>query len=96
MKERVLCLTFHILLLTETEKEHYEAVLRTVEQFLSPAEIAVLKLGLSLRIYSARIEMFFQMAQNKNASNLGCDVLVDVGGIFTCSLAELDRLTNEV
>ena len=84
------------ILFSVTEKEHYEAVVQTAEQFLSPAETAVLKLGLSLRIYSARVEMFSQMAQNKNASHLGCDILLDVGGRFTCSLEDVDRFIDEV
>ncbi|XP_012274348.1 UDP-glucose:glycoprotein glucosyltransferase isoform X2 [Orussus abietinus] len=78
-----------------TERERYNILMEIVSDFLSPAELAVLKLGLSLRIYSARIEMFSQMAQNRNASGLGCNNVFDVGGKFTCSLDELEKLIEE-
>lgn len=63
---------------------------------MSPSEIALLKLGLSLRIYSARVEMFTQMAENKNVSVFDCYNVVNIGGIFTCSLEELEELINQV
>lgn len=84
------------ILLTATDRETYNAVIKAAEKFLTPAEIAVLKLGLSLRSYSARVEMFNQMAENKNISNLGCDIVLDIGGRLTCSLKELEDLINEV
>lgn len=64
------------------------------ENYLSKSEIAVFKLGLSLRIYSARVEMFSQMAVNKNISSLACDNIVDIGGTFTCSLEDIDKLLD--
>ncbi|KAK2578584.1 hypothetical protein KPH14_012016 [Odynerus spinipes] len=78
-----------------TEKDHYELILKLAGKYLSPAEIAVLKLGLSLRIYSARVKMFLQMAENKNLSTLGCNNIVDIGGKFTCSMEEIDELITE-
>lgn len=55
-----------------------------------------MKLALSLRIYSARIEMFTQMAENKNMSFFDCYNIVDIGGVFTCSLEELEKLAIQV
>ncbi|XP_043469354.1 UDP-glucose:glycoprotein glucosyltransferase [Leptopilina heterotoma] len=78
-----------------TEKDQYEAAIQLAAQFLSSAEMAVLKLGLSLRIYSARVEMFHQMAENKNDLNLNCDAFVDVGGKLTCSLENLEELLQK-
>lgn len=66
------------------------------KKYLSKSEIAVFKLGLSLRIYSARVEMFSQMAVNKNVSIYGCDNVVDIGGTFTCSLEDIDKLLEQV
>lgn len=67
------------------------------QKYLSPSEIAVFKLGMSLRIYSARVEMFFQMAVNKNVSSYGfCDNFVNIGETFTCSLEDIDRLLEQV
>lgn len=66
------------------------------KKYLSKSEIAVFKLGLSLRIYSARVEMFSQMAVNKNVSTYGCNNVVDIGGTFTCSLEDIDKLLEQV
>lgn len=56
--------------------------------------MALLKLGLSLRIYSARVEMFTQMAENKRVSSLDCYNIINVGEEFTCSLEELEELVS--
>lgn len=77
-------------------KDHYDLVISIAEKFLSTAEIAVMKLGLSLRIYSARVEMFSQMAENKEISNLECHNFIDAGGKFTCSVDEIQELMNQV
>lgn len=66
------------------------------KKYLTPMEVAVLKLGLSLRIYSARIEMFIQMASNRNVGELDCENVVDVGGRLTCSVDDLERLIERV
>lgn len=71
-------------------------VVKVAQKFLTPAEIAVLKLGLSLRTYSARVEMFSQMAVNRDIPSLGCSVVADIGGKLSCSLEELGELISEV
>jgi len=71
-------------------------ILELAEKYLSQSEMAVFKLGLSLRIYSARVEMFSQMAVNKNVSLYGCNNVVNIGGTFTCSLEDIDRLLEQV
>jgi len=81
---------------TATEKENYNIILELVKTYLSESEIAVFKLGLSLRIYSARVEMFSQMAVNKNISMYECNNVVDIGGTYTCSLEEIDILVEQV
>ncbi|XP_076281321.1 UDP-glucose-glycoprotein glucosyltransferase isoform X2 [Lasioglossum baleicum] len=77
------------------ERDNYNNIIEFAEKFLSLSEVALLKLGLSLRIYSARVEMFTQMAQNKNISKFDCYNVVDIGGRFTCSIEELDELLNQ-
>ncbi|XP_011150844.1 UDP-glucose:glycoprotein glucosyltransferase isoform X1 [Harpegnathos saltator] len=81
-------------LVTATEKESYDIILELAKNYLSESEIAVFKLGLSLRIYSARVEMFSQMAVNKNISSYSCNNVVDIGGTFTCSLEDIDKLLD--
>ena len=71
-------------------------VLSIASKFLSNAEIAVMKLGLSLRIYSARVEMFSQMSENKDISSLGCDNFIYTSGNYICSVEELEKYINEV
>lgn len=87
---------FLLLSQTATQKENYDLILELAEKYLSQSEIAVFKLGLSLRIYSARVEMFSQMAVNKNVSSYGCNNVVNIGGTFTCSLENIDRLLEQV
>ena len=79
-----------------TEKENYDAVVAFAEKYLSQSEVALMKLGLSLRIYSARVEMFTQMAENKNISVFDCYNVVNIGGVFTCSLEVLEELASQV
>ncbi|XP_053979752.1 UDP-glucose:glycoprotein glucosyltransferase isoform X1 [Hylaeus volcanicus] len=77
------------------EKDNYDVIVAFAEEYLSPMEVALLKLGLSLRIYSARVEMFTQMAENKNLSNFDCYNVVDVGGKYTCSVEELEQIISQ-
>lgn len=55
-----------------------------------------MKLGLSLRIYSARVEMFSQMAENKNTLNVNCTNFIHVGKHLTCFAHEIEELINQV
>lgn len=81
------------------EKEEYDRSLLLAGEFLSSTEISLLKLTLSLRIHSARVEMFSQMAElkkqdvnaiNNNINN--CHNFVDINGKFTCNIDEIDDI----
>ncbi|XP_014296354.1 UDP-glucose:glycoprotein glucosyltransferase [Microplitis demolitor] len=75
-----------------TDKEIYDKVMSLAENFVTPTGLAVLKLSLSLRIYSARVEMFSQMAENKEKIP-DCNNFIDVGGSkFTCSADQVEEL----
>ncbi|XP_014235480.1 UDP-glucose:glycoprotein glucosyltransferase [Trichogramma pretiosum] len=78
-----------------TEKEQYDLTISMASKFLSPSEINIMKLGLSLRIYSARVEMFSQMAENKNASDLDCANFIDVGGKYFCTLDKFNQFIED-
>lgn len=56
----------------------------------------MLKLSLSLRIYSARVEMFAQMSLNKASPEIDCDNFLDIGGHVTCDFNELDKIDSKV
>ncbi|CAG5096209.1 Similar to Uggt: UDP-glucose:glycoprotein glucosyltransferase (Drosophila melanogaster) [Cotesia congregata] len=77
-----------------TDKEIYNRVVKLAETLVTPTGLPVLKLSLSLRIYSARVEMFSQMAVNKE--NIpDCNNFIDVGGnTFTCSADQVEELIN--
>ncbi|KAF5304487.1 hypothetical protein FQA39_LY09683 [Lamprigera yunnana] len=78
----------------ENDKQKYEAVLDQASQFLSQSELSMLKLGLSVHIYSPKIEMFMQIAMEKEFPS--CETIVEVGGLFTCSVNKIEQLITEV
>ncbi|XP_023247074.1 UDP-glucose:glycoprotein glucosyltransferase [Copidosoma floridanum] len=59
------------------------------KKFLTEARIRLMKLGLSLRIYSAKVEMFFKMAEENTNFFNNCYNFIDVGGEFICDLEEV-------
>lgn len=63
-------------------------------KFISPAELSVLKLGLSLHIYSPKIEMFSQMAAEKGLPL--CSAVVDVGGNLICDIKKAEAMITNV
>ena len=86
----------NILQFLVSTKQHYDLLLDIVGKFLSPSEISMLKLGLSLRIYSARVEMFVQMSLNKLSPEINCNNFIDVNGYITCNLEDVDKLISQV
>jgi UDP-glucose:glycoprotein glucosyltransferase len=57
----------------------------------SPAQISMLKLALSMRIYSPRIEMYAQMARERGIDEVQCSgAVADVGGTLVCDPADLE------
>lgn len=71
----------------ENDKLKYDAVIDIAGKTITPAELEVLKLGLSLHIYSPKIQMFNQIASERNLPE--CPTVVDVNGHLICSLDEL-------
>lgn len=53
-----------------------------------------MKLGLSLHIYSPKVEMFGQMAVERNLPK--CPIVADVGGKLTCNVKELNKFIKHV
>ncbi|XP_044750165.1 UDP-glucose:glycoprotein glucosyltransferase [Coccinella septempunctata] len=71
----------------ENDKAKYDAVIEIAGKTITPAELEVLKLGLSLHIYSPKIQMFNQIASERNLPV--CSIVVDINGHLICSLEEL-------
>ncbi len=60
-------------------------------RFLSSTQLNLLKLSLSLRTKSPRIEMFQQMSKDRGVAEKGCDAVVEAGGALHCSIKEAAR-----
>ncbi|KAK9879740.1 hypothetical protein WA026_006800 [Henosepilachna vigintioctopunctata] len=69
-----------------TDQSKYDTILKLAGKSITPAELEVLKLGLSLHIYSPKIQMFNQIASERN---LNCQTIVDINGHLICDLEEL-------
>lgn len=78
-------LWFFIILL-ESDKVKYDTAIAHAASHLSNTQLQLLKLSLSLHIYSPRIEMYSQMATQRN---LPCPITVDVCGKMVCGLNEV-------
>uniref|UniRef100_A0A0C9QWY6 UGGT1_0 protein n=2 Tax=Fopius arisanus TaxID=64838 RepID=A0A0C9QWY6_9HYME len=80
-----------------TDKETYDRLINITSNFLTSAENALLKLSLSLRTYSARIEMFSQMGENRKTESVGdCTNFVDVNGELTCDFNNVEKLLKSL
>lgn len=79
---------------SENDRERYDVIISEAAKLLTPAEISVLKLGLSLHIYSPKVEMFGQIAQLRGLPS--CPITADVGGKLTCNTDELKKLIKQV
>ncbi|KAJ4438070.1 hypothetical protein ANN_14009 [Periplaneta americana] len=79
----------------ESDRERYEKALDVAGQLRTPAQISVLKLALSLHIYSPKVEMYSQMAIERGVAALGCPIAADVGGKLTCCVEELKKFITQ-
>lgn len=74
----------------------YEETLSAAGQFLSPSQLGILKLGLSMRAYSPKIEMFQQIALDRELlSSDECGAVADVNGELTCDIKEMKKLVEK-
>ncbi|KAK4879085.1 hypothetical protein RN001_007231 [Aquatica leii] len=72
----------------DSDKKKYEVVVDVASKYLSESELSMLKLGLSLHIYSPKIEMFMQIAMEKDFPS--CRTIVEVGESFMCDVKEIE------
>lgn len=78
------------------EKEIYDETLAAAGQFLSASQIYVLKLSLSLRAYSPKIEMFHQIGHDRDLpSTENCGATVDINGELTCDIEKVEELVEK-
>ena len=55
-----------------------------------------MKLALSLHLFSAKVEMFNQMAMQRKIPETNCRAVADVAGQLTCNILEIDDLLKTV
>ncbi|XP_059489463.1 UDP-glucose:glycoprotein glucosyltransferase isoform X2 [Neocloeon triangulifer] len=79
-----------------TDKEWYGIVLGQVRKIASPAQESMLKLALSMRVYSPRIEMYSQIAHERGLDESNCVAAVDLHGTLLCNPAEILPKLNTV
>ncbi|XP_067014377.2 UDP-glucose:glycoprotein glucosyltransferase isoform X2 [Anabrus simplex] len=80
---------------TSPDRAQYELVLRHADQLITRAQVAVLKLALSLHTYSPKVEMYAQMASERGLPATACPIAADVGGRLTCDVGEMERIIDE-
>ncbi|KAG8311333.1 UDP-glucose:glycoprotein glucosyltransferase 1 [Homalodisca vitripennis] len=76
-----------------SDKTMYDRALAEAGKLLSPAQLSLLKLAVSLHVYSPRVEMYHQMAQQRG---LKCPAAVDVAGTVICSPEQLQVTVQQV
>ncbi|XP_014669413.1 PREDICTED: UDP-glucose:glycoprotein glucosyltransferase 1-like [Priapulus caudatus] len=76
-----------------TEKEQYELALEIAGALLSPAQLNLLKLSLSIREFSATIEMYKQISKDRVLPE-ACDAVVDINGALSCKPAEIIQMID--
>jgi UDP-glucose:glycoprotein glucosyltransferase len=75
------------------EKDWYNILQERVSPLVSTAQVSILKLALSMRVYSPRIEMYSQMAHERGVGNSKCpNAAADVGGKLVCNHRELEAM----
>ncbi|XP_018571194.1 UDP-glucose:glycoprotein glucosyltransferase [Anoplophora glabripennis] len=74
----------------ENDRERYSKVMDHASRLITSSQLGLLKLGLSMHIYSPKVQMYEQIAHERNLPS--CPTVADVKGILTCDIAELKRL----
>ncbi|XP_074027064.1 UDP-glucose-glycoprotein glucosyltransferase [Leptinotarsa decemlineata] len=77
----------------ENDRDQYHKVMGLTSKLITKSQLSVLKLGLSLHIYSPKVQMFGQIARERKLPS--CSTVADVGGVLTCDLKELESLLRK-
>lgn len=71
-------------------------MLAVASRFLLPSQLRILKLSLSVRAHSPKVEMFRQIVIDRGLPSVEeCGAVVDIQGQLTCDPKELGRLVEE-
>lgn len=70
-------------------------MLAAASRFLLPSQLRILKLSLSVRAYSPKVETFQQIVLDRGLPSTGeCGAVVDVAGQLTCDAREVRKLVE--
>jgi len=81
--------------IADSDRAQYESALSVSELLITPAQVSVLKLALSLHIYSPKVEMYSQMALERGVYAISCPIVADVAGKLTCCVEEMKKLISQ-
>src|SRR5215510_11766627 len=85
-------LIFLLMNIAGSDRAQYDSALSVAELLITPAQVSVLKLALSLHIYSPKVEMYSQMSIERGVLTLSCPIVADVAGKLTCCVEEMKKL----
>ncbi|CAH0557003.1 unnamed protein product [Brassicogethes aeneus] len=77
----------------ENDREKYNVIIQEASKLITESQLSVLKLGLSLHIYAPKVQMFGQMAVQRNLPN--CETVVDIAGELTCDVGEIEKIVKK-
>uniref|UniRef100_A0A915CVM7 UGGT thioredoxin-like domain-containing protein n=1 Tax=Ditylenchus dipsaci TaxID=166011 RepID=A0A915CVM7_9BILA len=75
-----------------SHEEEYNYSIKQAATYLSNARLDLLKFALSLRLYSPKLQVFQQIAEEFPNTQSKCLAFVDLNGEVTCQLGEIDDL----
>lgn len=77
----------------DNDQIKYETSLSKAQLLLSNSKLRLLKLSLSMHIYSPRIEMYAQMAADRGVQ---CSTSVEIDGELVCSVEALKNILKRI
>lgn len=83
------------MLKTANDEARYNAILETAKTMLTQSELGLMKLALSLHIYSPKIEMYAQIAIDRNIPT-DCAIVLDINNNLFCNLEDVDKYLKNV
>ncbi|XP_068608113.1 UDP-glucose:glycoprotein glucosyltransferase 1 [Brachionichthys hirsutus] len=75
----------------DTDRAYYDLIVKKAGALISSVQVNMLKFALSLRVYSATVHSFQQIASNESPP-AGCPAFFSVHGEMTCDAASLSAL----
>ncbi|XP_063681631.1 UDP-glucose:glycoprotein glucosyltransferase 1-like isoform X2 [Bolinopsis microptera] len=78
---------------SSSEKDDYEELIEAASEMLPTVSVSLLKLSLSLRQYSPRLDMFNKIAESV-VGNLGCNIFLQIATKPHCWTSDSEQLIS--